>query len=94
MIVERVSKPDPAASAPLTAAARTRAIIRFAILEAIGFAALMVVLLGYFVFGWWPEGRTDILIGAFAVFALYVVFAMRASGLWAVMMMGRTDAGR
>ncbi len=92
MPIERISRPGP--TPPSTQADMTRAILRFAAIEAVGVIALAVFLMGYFNLGWFPAEDPRLLITAIAAFAIYVGFALWASGLLATFRTGRTDAGR
>ena len=92
MAIERVSNPDPAA--PPTSADRTRAIMLFAVIEAFGVVCLAIFLMGFFALDWFPGQPRGLLVGALLAFALYVAFALWASGLLRTIKADRTNAGR
>jgi hypothetical protein len=94
MVVERVNQPKASGGDPSTGAERTRVILRFAAIEAVGAAALVAFLVGFFVMDWFPGQPGGLLAAALAAFALYVVFAMWASGLLAMIMTDKNNAGR
>lgn len=83
MVIERVNRPEPSQGAAPGDADRSRALVRFVMIESVGFVALLVFLFGFFTLEWFPGQPTPLLIGALVIFALYVLFALWVSGLLA-----------